>query len=866
VKVVYCDKCGYRIAGDPLRPGSAEFGESGKKYCAKCAPMCKSPTTEPQATPPSKVDVRAASGRKSSQRLNAVSNVANSTVQNALQRSDALKMQSVDDHQTGESVPAKSSTKFYFCETCGKRVTDVEIEQGDGRDKKLKGFYCKDCAIGVNTIEFPAMKNLSLRESPPMPASDHTHAQTGLPITRSLTKSHGKSNDKIHAHGAKNKNFGSRRTILKLAIIGALSCFCFLIVFKACRPTKDINPEANSISKSTLVDSKPSSVQVGAPPLPKDEMISPSLSTRKTDTVDETPRPEAETQARADYYRLVKFDGLAERDTAGRIAAIEMFLQEHGNCAFADPARLMLEMLKKPVPSQTEPATNDNPVQAMALPAKIIPPVVDPISAATATDDAAQRQAADVLTHLSFLLRENKLDEADKLLNEKLQDPALVAVSERLRKEKSDLSEIRAIRQRAVDALRTKTGIIALTIHNTRIMGTLRSDPNRADLALALHEGPEMTIKADQLTVQDVDVYTPLDTSAGKANDLRQRGLLYLAAGDTVQAERYFVKARDAGLGSAITPYLERIAALKLDIKEAAAAAAWKKAEGVFANKNWKAAKETYDAFQHDFAGTAALANKGDILKTQLDIINEALSSPKALSLNLDGAKLELVQIQSGEFMMGSNDGDANEKPVHKVKITKSFYMGKYVVTQAQYEKVMSKNPSKFKGDDLPVDSITYGNAKEFCQKASELTGKSFRLPTEAEWEYACRAGTSTKYNLGDGIDALEQAGWHSGNSQHKTHAVGQKRPNAWGLFDMHGNVWQWCQDWFGEDFYTTSPVDDPQGATMGINGAYNCVLRGGSWYYNSGYCRSAFRMRCDPNVSNVDFGFRVVVSVARTP
>jgi formylglycine-generating enzyme required for sulfatase activity len=234
---------------------------------------------------------------------------------------------------------------------------------------------------------------------------------------------------------------------------------------------------------------------------------------------------------------------------------------------------------------------------------------------------------------------------------------------------------------------------------------------------------------------------------------------------------------------------------------------------------------------------------------------------------------MDLVLIPAGEFEMGSNDGAKNEKPVHKVKISQSFFMGKYVVTQTQYEKVMGNNPSQFKGENLPVEKCyMYASAESFCKKASSLTGKSIRLPTEAEWEYACRAGTKTKYNTGDNDAALKQAGWFGVNSDGKTHPVGQKKPNAWGLYDMHGNVWQCCQDWYGEDYYGKSPVEDPQGPTQGT---YRGVLRGGSCYHGLGGtaadCRSAYRFGGDQG--NLTYGlggligFRVVFAPgSKTP
>ena len=181
-------------------------------------------------------------------------------------------------------------------------------------------------------------------------------------------------------------------------------------------------------------------------------------------------------------------------------------------------------------------------------------------------------------------------------------------------------------------------------------------------------------------------------------------------------------------------------------------------------------------------------------------------------------------------------DDFENERPAHVVTLTKPFYMGKFTVTQEQYQQVMGTNPSNFKGKDNPVEMVSWDDAQEFCKKVNAASAQAVRLPTEAEWEYACRAGTSTKYYSGDSEEDLKRVAWYYANSGNTTHPVGQKEPNRFGLYDMHGNVWQWCQDWYGE--YKADAVADPQGSAQG---AYR-VLRGGSWSDNPGYCRSAYR------------------------
>jgi len=228
---------------------------------------------------------------------------------------------------------------------------------------------------------------------------------------------------------------------------------------------------------------------------------------------------------------------------------------------------------------------------------------------------------------------------------------------------------------------------------------------------------------------------------------------------------------------------------------------------------------------------------------------------------------LEMVSLPAGQFLMGSPDSDSDasddEKPPHQVKVN-SFAIGKYPVTQAQYQAVMGTNPSHFKNNPQnPVEQVSWEDAQAFCQKLSQITGKTYRLLTEAEWEYACRAGTTTRYYFGDDANQLGDYAWYDGNSQNTTHPVGQKKPNAWGLYDMSGNVWEWCEDnW--HDSYENAPKD---GSAWIKNGDDNrSLLRGGSWYSDPDGCRSAYRVsnarRDDDSISG---GFRVVCGAGRT-
>jgi formylglycine-generating enzyme required for sulfatase activity len=239
------------------------------------------------------------------------------------------------------------------------------------------------------------------------------------------------------------------------------------------------------------------------------------------------------------------------------------------------------------------------------------------------------------------------------------------------------------------------------------------------------------------------------------------------------------------------------------------------------------------------------------------------LASPCVVELPGD-VSVELEQIPAGTFKMGSPETEAGhfkDETLHEVTISKPFYLGKYPVTQSQWQAVMGSNPSYFKGPQRPVEEVSWEDAVEFCRKLSELpeekaAGRVYRLPTEAEWEYACRAGSQTAYSFGDDARLLKDFAWFSDNSNSQTHPVGQKKPNAWGLYDMHGNVWEWCGDWYGD--YPRGSATDPTGPK---ERSYR-VLRGGCWFFSAELCRAAYRNGIGPTYSDIILGLRL----ARVP
>ena len=243
-----------------------------------------------------------------------------------------------------------------------------------------------------------------------------------------------------------------------------------------------------------------------------------------------------------------------------------------------------------------------------------------------------------------------------------------------------------------------------------------------------------------------------------------------------------------------------------------------------------------------------------------------ARDAPQEVSWDLGhGVTMDFVRIPSGTFRMGS-DVDDHDRPVHQVTLTKPFYLGKDEVTQAQWQEVTGQNPSAFRdGPDAgrrPVETVSWTDIQEkFLPKlAGRLpAGLVPRLPTEAEWAYGCRAGRTTLYCLGDDADRLGEYAWYDVNAGKTTHPVGGKKPNAWGLYDMHGNVWEWCSDW--KVTYAATDAVDPAGPPTGSNRAN----RGGSWLMSSTYARSARRSLNEPATTRGgNLGFRVVVTEIR--
>lgn len=231
------------------------------------------------------------------------------------------------------------------------------------------------------------------------------------------------------------------------------------------------------------------------------------------------------------------------------------------------------------------------------------------------------------------------------------------------------------------------------------------------------------------------------------------------------------------------------------------------------------------------------------------DIPKDAFANIKD-PFSVNGIYINMILVEGGTFMMGNVNGDFDEQPVHSVTLS-SYYISKFPVTQALWKAVMNdNNPSSFRGDNLPVESVSYIDCQDFLKKLNTITGKEYRLPTEAEWEFAARGGRHSCNYTYSGSDSLSEVGWYDDNSSGTSHPIGEKKQNELGIYDMSGNVWEWCSDW--KDSYNNRPPQNPTGQR---------VIRGGCWDYHSVSSRVTYRDSDNPNNSGNGLGFRLALS-----
>ena len=283
--------------------------------------------------------------------------------------------------------------------------------------------------------------------------------------------------------------------------------------------------------------------------------------------------------------------------------------------------------------------------------------------------------------------------------------------------------------------------------------------------------------------------------------------------------------------------------------------------EAVAAVSNAAAVSNTNDVIQDNVSTSSTSSSQSETTTaTGFSSTPSLSSSSNTISIPVkNGITIDMVKVEAGTFMMGATSEMQNpldrEKPVHQVTLTNDYYMGKYEVTQALWQAVTGKNPSYFKGDDLPVERVSWKDCQKFISKLNSMTGRKFRLPTEAEWEYAARGGKKSRVYQYSGSSNISDVAWYDGNSGSKTHPVGKKQANELGIYDMSGNVWEWCQDWYGS--YVSTSQTNPSGAN---SGSYR-VYRGGSWRYDAKFCRSSNRSSFTLGYRASILGLRLVLS-----
>ena len=237
--------------------------------------------------------------------------------------------------------------------------------------------------------------------------------------------------------------------------------------------------------------------------------------------------------------------------------------------------------------------------------------------------------------------------------------------------------------------------------------------------------------------------------------------------------------------------------------------------------------------------------------------VNEAWTN-ETMTLEANGVSFTMIPVEGGTFTMGATsemeDPIDDEMPTHQVTLS-SYYIGETEVTQALWKAVMGSNPSYDEGDDLPVECVSWNDCQTFINLLNSLTGKDFRLPTEAEWEFAARGGNQSRHTQYSGSSRIDDVAWYKDNSGYGTHPVKTKQPNELGIYDMSGNVFEWCQDWYGD--YSSYAQTNPTGASSGAQR----LIRGGNWYCPPRYCRSSCRGGNTPEASGCNLGLRLVLS-----
>ena len=554
---------------------------------------------------------------------------------------------------TGEFVPVISPaaasapvTKFYFCETCNKRITDQQILDGLGRDKKLKGVYCKDCAVGVMTMEFDAISDEDLRKSSrksggnavPVNRESSSDSKRTPPMPGKSVGSGVKQAESRALKPAVQLRTPTQSQSKAIAIVIAVSVALAVIGILALTAGSPAAKNTAKVDRSEPTPPVSPAVEKNQP------QASPPVSPPRVTTPELPLATHATTTPGAENNGAKTVTDSPPKEVVAKEAGVPAVPLAITSGPDSTPAVTAPEIQR----TQIAPAVvNDEPD----------PKAKQPEEKSRADADAAttQKQFFEVLKELAPLLKRNQFNDADRLLDDKLRNPAYSAIQVELKREKVDLAGLQAFRSEAIAALQEKAGTL-VSLKKGTLTGVIIL--NKEGVSIVLKNGPELAVNASQLDPEDVCNLVPIESGKGKSDDLARRGMLFLAAGDTAKAEEFFVKSRDSGPNELATRHLDRIAAQKLAEREILALAAWKKAEDLYENKSWDAARHAYEAIQRDYGGLAVMEQNLKTLKAHLD----AIADLKSLYL-CDMAETE-VRVGHGKFGKKGDLGYLNGKIV----------------------------------------------------------------------------------------------------------------------------------------------------------------------------------------------------------
>ncbi len=732
--------------------------------------------------------------------------------------------------------------KFYFCEGCGQRITEHDLAAGEGRDKKLKGVYCSNCAVGVMTMETLPLTDEEARkvlESTPARPGSRAPSKTprrrtsaaGLPISdRAGTP---RRQGVYHPNTAPAKP-ASKQYLIVLAVAGVLLLTSVGVVLLGGRGVDPVTQARRLPARAEKHNSRGAVKEAGDASgiRPRGEVKKKaSAATVASQELSETPPPDGETGRSQERQATAVGDSVSSPDSAptGETETLQPAPSSGSGSADDSRAKEVVPLPEKGVPEQTKAA--DPPTNLKG-------------------EEAAKTRWVACLRSFDQALARGDPASASKVAAEARSDPMLAGFGT----EVTALGRMvplfvkwNSARQQAIAAL-TDGRKTTFQLNSGSLTGVVRKVEDGA-----LHVTVEGRINNQPIEYGKRVKWSDL-TPACRARLLGEKtpttpdewvatAARKIFSGDLDGVEKALA---EAGAHPMTPHYRQRLDTLRKAELEKAARLAWEK-EMVpllkierFTKAKARKSMEALTSFRETHGGTAFAASVEPQAKDLEKSLRATLGPPREVTLELgDGVRMAFVLIPAGTFMMGlKGKGRRKDKPQQEVIFKKPFYLGKYEVTQAQFTQLTGQSPSKWKGADLPVVQSIYvsKSAAAFCAALSKRTGVKARLPTEAEWEYACRAGTESPFSFGDSEAAFGDYGWFKENSGDTPHPVGLKKPNPWGLYDMHGNAFEVCIDDAGKD-----------------------CLRGGSCRDEVDISRSALRSYRIP-VTRPVIGFRVAL------